>query len=459
MQHKKKNLKRISLKHISLLVLFLSTFTGIGQSKIKIDGVATVVGKNIVLNSEIEAFKQEYILQSGGKAEVNECELLENIMKKKLMAHFAVIDSLMVSSAEVNQNVQQKIAYFSQQLGSIDRVLEFYGFESVKEMNDALYDIEKEALEVGKMRNEITGKIDITPEEVKRYYNSLKEKNSLPEIGSEIEIGQIVINVEPSETEKERVIKRLNELRDQILNGESFKMKAILYSDDPGVSQNSGEYTLTRESQMVKEFKENAFSLKEGEISKPFKTDFGFHILTVEKIRGKERVVRHLLIQPKIDEDTKNKVRDSLENIRLRILKHEITFEEAVKNYSTDKVTRLNKGLLINPLTSDTHFELTRMDPELYARVSNLKPGEFTDGFYEETRDGKKMFKFLKLGSKTEPHTADINRDYVKIKDLALQKKKEEAIEKWIDEKIDDTFIKISDDYKHCNFKHNWLKK
>ena len=460
MQQRTNNLKFINnLKYLFLLLIVNYSLQATAQTKFKLDGVATVVGKNVVLESEIEAFKQELLQQSDGKADVDDCKMLEQIMRRKLLAHFAVIDSLNISQAEINANVQNKIQYFTQQLGSKEKMLEFYGFETMKEMNDEMYNIEKEALQINRMEQKITENIDITPEEVKRYYNSLKEQGNLPEIGAEIELAQIVINVEPSAEEEQKIIDKLKKIRQDVLNGESFKMKAILYSDDPGVSQNSGEYTITRESPFVKEFKEMAFSLDEGEISEPFKSDFGYHILQVEKIRGKERVARHILLQPKISEDVMKKTKDSLNKIRDLILKHEISFEDAVLKYSQDKDTRMNKGMIINPLTSDTHFELTRMDPDLYARISNLKPGEMTEVFYDETRQGKKMFKFILLKNKTEPHTADLAKDYVKIKELALQKKKEETIEKWIEDKIQDTYIKVNDKYKSCNFKNNWLKK
>ena len=460
MQPKTNNLKRIRM--IKKILLF--TLLGLGlqinaQTRIKLDGVATVVGKNIVLNSEIEAFKQELLQQSDGKAVVNDCEMLEQIMHRKLLAHHAVIDSVIASEGEINERVQSKIQYFTQQLGSAEKMLELYGFESIKEMNEELYQVEKEALLVGKMQQEITTDIDITPEEVKRYYKSLEKDNNLPEIGAEIELAQIVLNIKPSDEEKQRIIDKLNDFKKQIENGESFKMKAILYSEDPGVSQNSGLYTITRESPFVKEFKEAAFSLNEGEISEPFKSDFGYHILTVEKIKGKERDARHLLLQTKIGDEVLNKAKDTLNKIRFKILKNEITFEDAVLKYSEEKETLLSKGLIMNPVTSDTHFELTNMDPDLYARVSNLKAGEYSDVFYEETRQGKKMYKFILIKSKTDSHIANLAIDYVKIKDLALQKKKQETIDEWANDKIGDTYIKINEKYKDCNFKNNWTKK
>lgn len=428
------------------------------QEKVKIDGVATVVGKNIVLDSEVEAFKLELLQQSDGKSDITDCEMLEQIMNRKLLAHHAVIDSIVVSEAEISANVQRKVSYFSQQLGSPEKMLEYYGFDTMKDLNEELADVEREAMYINKMQQKLTSEIDITPEEVKRYYKSLEESGNLPEFGADIELAQIVINVSPSPDEEKRILERLDEIREQVLNGESFSMKAILYSDDPGVSQNSGLYTITRQSPFVKEFKETAFSLDEGEISEPFKSDFGYHILIVEKVKGKERDVRHLLLQPEIDQQELDQAKDSLSKIREDILKQKITFEDAVLKYTDDKDTRLNKGYLINPMSSDTHFELTRMDPELYARVSNLKPGEFSEVFYDESQQQQKMYKFLVLKSKTESHIADLSRDYVKIKDLALQKKKAEAIDKWATEKIVDTYIKINDKYGSCKFESNWRK-
>lgn len=428
------------------------------QEKLKIDGVATVVGDNIVLDSEIDAFKQELIQQSGGQIEITDCEMLEQIMNRKLLAHHAVIDSVMVNEGEIQQQVQRKTDYFTQQLGSPEKMLELYGFENMKDLKDELYRVEKEGLLIEKMQQQLTSDIDITPEEVKRYFNSLEAEGNLPEIGAEIELSQIVLNIEPSKEEVQKTIDRLKEIKKEVEEGGNFKMKAILYSDDPGVTQNSGFYSIDRNSPFVKEFKEAAFSMEEGEISQPFKSDFGYHILMVDKIKGKQRDVYHILMQPKADDAVAEQVRDSLSKYRKQILKLEIPFEEAVIRYSQDKDTRLSKGVLMNPVSGDTNFDLTRMDPELYAKVSNLKEGEISEVFVDETRQGLKMYKILLLKSRTESHTADLAQDYVKIMELALQKKKTESIEKWSSEKIMDTYVNINEVYTSCEFKSNWAK-
>lgn len=428
------------------------------QEKIKVDGVDAVIGKNIVLDSEINSFKEELILQSGGEVEISDCEMLEQIMHRKLLAHHAEIDSIFVGEAEIESNVQRKLAYFSQQLGSPEKMLEMYGFDSMKDLKDELYRVEKESMLITKMQQELTMDVDITPEEVKRYYTSLEAEDNLPEIGTEIEISQIVLLAKPTREDVKQSITKLNEIKKEVEEGASFKMKAILYSDDPAVTQNSGLYTIDRNSQFVKEFKEAAFSLEEGEISDPFKSDFGYHILTVEKVKGKQRDVRHILIQPKVDNEIYAKAKDSLSKYREYILRHEITFEEAVLKYSQDKDTRLNQGVIVNSETRDTHFDLTRMPPELYAKVGNLKKGDISEVFFEENREGDKTFKIILLKSKTDAHTADLSQDYVKIKNLAIQKKKTELIEKWANEIIQETYIKISSGYSDCEFESNWAK-
>ena len=441
-----------------MIAILACVFQMEAQEKVKIDGVATVVGDNIVLDSEIDAFKQELIQQSGGQIEITDCEMLEQIMNRKLLAHHAVIDSVAVNEGEIQQQVQRKTDYFTQQLGSTEKMLELYGFDNMKDLKDELYRVEKEGLLIEKMQQQLTSDIDITPEEVKRYFRSLETKGNLPEIGAEIELSQIVLNIEPSKEEIQKTIDRLKEIKKEVEDGGNFKMKAILYSDDPGVTQNSGFYSIERNSPFVKEFKEAAFSMEEGEISQPFKSDFGYHILMVDKIKGKQRDVYHILMQPKADEAVAERVRDSLVKYRKQILKLELPFEEAVIMYSQDKDTRMSKGVLMNPESGDTHFDLTRMDPELYSKVSNLKEGEISEVFLDETRQGLKMYKILLLKSRTEAHTADLAQDYVKIMELALQKKKTESIEKWSDEKIMDTYVNINDVYTSCEFKSNWAK-
>lgn len=448
----------------SILLAFLFILTGMNaQERVKVDGVAVVVGDNIVLDSDLKKFKQELVQRMEGKeVTISNCEILEEIMLQKLIAHHAVIDSVDISEAEINEEVERNISYFTQQLGSMEKVVAMYGFNDEEDLRKELFTIQKEQILIRKESASITESVDVTPEEVRTYFKNLEVDNNLPEFSAEVELAQIVKILKPSEEEVERVIAKLNEIKKEVEEGFSFRLKAIINSDDPAVSTNGpgagGKYTITRQSGFIKEFKEVAFSLDEGQVSEPFESGFGFHIIVVDKIKGQERDVSHILIQPEITNDEKKSVEDELNKLRERILAGEITFEDAARQFSDDKETRMNRGLILNPQTSDTKFDLTRMDPQLYSRISSVKPGEITDAFYEEVRGEDKMFKILKVNEKIETHTADFNLDYEKIQKLALQKKQEEVVEDWAKEKLSDTYIKINKEYSKCDFQKNWNK-
>jgi peptidyl-prolyl cis-trans isomerase SurA len=216
---------------------------------------------------------------------------------------------------------------------------------------------------------------------------------------------------------------------------------------------------MNRKTPFVKEFKEVAFSLAEGEISAPFETDFGYHIIYVEKIKGQEIELRHILLAPKVTEESLQEAKEKINLIRKRIMDKEITFAEAARTLSDEKETKTNGGTLINPKTQDTRFELTKMDPALYAQVSNLRENEVSSAYPEEPQEGKKQYKLITVTNRINEHTADYAKDYTKIKDLALKEKQIKAIAKWFDEKIKDTYIKIVGEYRDCMFTNNWLKK
>ncbi|SHM74082.1 peptidylprolyl isomerase [Polaribacter sp. KT 15] len=454
--------KTIISKYTKILitaVLFAVTSLQLNAQKVKIDGVAVVIGKNIVLDSDIAKFKQEVEFKSEGKIKISDCEMLEELMEQKLLSHHAVIDSITVVDTEVNSKVDRSIQFFAQEYGSIDKAIAAYGFNDLDDLKSELFNVQKENALIEREQQKITEKVDVTPEEVRLYFNGLKEKGDLPEFTAEIELAQIVLNAEPTEEENNKVIAQLNEIRTEILNGASFRMKAIINSKDPGVTQDGGRIQVTKEANLIKEFKEVSFSLEKNEISEPFKTLFGYHIIQVHEIKGNTRVVSHILLQPEIPESRLTETRLKVEEIKNDIKAGKLTFEEAVKKFSDDKDSKNNGGVIINGYTGETKFDLTRMDPAMYARVNDLKKGEFTDVFYDEARGGEKMYKFILMKDRTDTHTADLVDDYVKIQALALKKKKEEVIEKWSNNKIKDTYIKLSSDYKSCTFNKNWKKE
>mgnify|MGYP000223840009 FL=1 len=447
------------LKSISFL-LFISLFVQntIAQ-KVKIDAVGVVVGKNIVLDSDIAKFKLELENSSEGKIKISDCEMLEQLMLQKLLAHHAVVDSIVVSDAEVDSQVERNIQFFSQEYGSIEKVVEAYGFNDIEDLKTELFGIEKENSLIQKEQLQITENIDVTPEEIRIYFNGLKDKGELPEFPAEIQIAQLVLNAEATQEELDRVVNKLLKIKKEIEAGSSFKMKAIINSNDPGVTDNGGRYTIDKNSTFIKEFKETAFSLDVNQVSEPIKSKYGYHIIQLNQIRGETRVASHILIQPEIPQEKLDETKEKLEKIKTDIDSGVITFDEAVKKYSQDKDTKNNGGLIVNPYSGESTFDLTRMDPALYARVNNLQKGEMSDVFYDEERGGKKMYKVMIMKDRTNTHIADMVDDYVKVQSLALQKKKQETIAKWSREKIGDTYIKISNEFQKCTFEKNWTKE
>lgn len=468
MPYEQRNLNFTVKNYLLLLFAFTLSFNISAQGplnndkskRIKIDGVSAVVGDYVILDSDIDKTLVDMKSQGISTEGIERCQLLGKLMEDKLYAHHAVQDSLIVSDSEVYSYVDQSIEYFTEQLGSIEKVLEFYNKPDEFSFREQLFEINKLQKLASLMQSEIVSKIEITPEEVRSFFQSIPE-DELPVFGTEIELAQIVIEPAVSEEETQRVINRLKDFKNDVEEkGLSFASKAILYSQDPGSRSTGGKYTLHRKRpRMVKEFRDAAFGLEEGQISQPFKSDFGWHIVTVDKIRGQQVDVRHILLTPKVNVEQLNQSRTILDSLRKRIVDKEITFSDAAFNFSSEKETRNSGGTLINPVTGDTRFELTKMDPDLYNQVSKLKEGEISVPLLDTDRSGLKKYKIIMITNRFEEHVADYSQDFIRIKELALKDKQLRAIEKWTKERIEDTYVSISKDYKSCEFTNNWSKK
>ncbi|MDA9139432.1 peptidylprolyl isomerase [Flavobacteriaceae bacterium] len=461
---------KLTHKIISLITFVIATSfnlnaqgTSVNESvspnRIKIDGVSAVIGDYVILDSDIDKTIVEMESQGMSTKNITRCELLGKLMEDKLYAHHAIQDSLDISDQEVYDYVDQSIAYFTEQLGSIEKVLEFYKKPNELAFRDELFQINKVQKLSSMMQSKIVEDVEITPEEVRQFFQSIP-KSELPTFGTELEISQIVLMPEVSKEETERLVNQLKSFKADVEEkGLSFASKAILYSQDPGSRSNGGKYTLQRKKpRMVKEFRDIAFSMQEGEVSEPFKTDFGWHILTVDKIRGQEIDIRHILLTPKADTNRLEDAKKVLDTIRKRLLDEEFTFEDAAYQFSSEKETRLNGGAIINPSTGDKRFELTKMDPVLYNQIRDLKEGEISVPLLDEDRSGLKKYKILKITNRFDEHIADYSKDYVKIKELALKEKKLKAIKKWLKNKIVLTYVSINRDYSDCEFKNDWNK-
>lgn len=430
------------------------------KKRLKIDGVSAVVGDYVILESDVDKAYVELESQGVSTAEVSRCNLLGKLMEDKLYAHHAEQDSIEVSNDDINNYVEQTIDYFVSQFGDIEKVLEFYKKKDEQSFRAELFEVNRIQQLSQRMQSKIVEDVEVTPDEVKVFFNSIP-KEDLPIFGSELEVAQIVIKPKVSIEEEKRIVEQLESMRNDVLeNGSSFSSKAILYSQDPGSRSRGGRYTLDRKRpQMVKEFREQAYRLQEGEISQPFKTDFGWHIVTVDKIRGRMLDVRHVLLVPTVSNAALGEAQNTLKLIKKRIEDGEITFADAAKEFSDDQITRANGGVLINPATGDTRFELTKLDPQLYSQILKLEDNEVSIPLLEEDRSGNKTYKIVTVTNRFNEHIADYAQDYVRIKDLALKEKQLKVIEEWMTEKISDTYISVNRDNQSCDFANNWLKK
>jgi peptidyl-prolyl cis-trans isomerase SurA len=385
--------------------------------------------------------------------------MLGKLLEERLYAHQALQDSIVVSDGEINSSMEEKIGIMLEQSrGSMEDLVKFYKKNSEEEFRRYFFDILKMNRLTSEMTNAIVDKVEITPEEVRNFFVDIP-KEELPVISDEVEIAQIVIQPTITKQEKQKVIDKLNEFKSDIAAGSSFYSKAVLYSQDPGSKSNGGYMKVNRKSPLVKEFKEAAFSLDEGQISEPFETEYGFHIVFVEKIRGQDVELRHILIAPKVSEEALKEAKDEITMIRKKIMDGEISFADAARSSSDEKETKANGGTLLNPKSLDTKFDMTKLDAVLYGQVSNLKTGEVSLPFLEDDRAKGKVYKLMIVTNRIPSHAVDYSQDYLKIKEFALRDKQIKEVAKWTNVTIKDTYIKINGEYRSCDFLNNWLKE
>lgn len=452
---------KFNLKNTLIAFVALIGFTNAQaqeSTKKRIDGIVGIVGNYIVLDSDIDNSFIQAKATGYDISNISRCEMLGSLLENKLFSHQAIQDSLIVTSEEINARLDEQIDLMVEQVGSIDNVVKYYNKKSYEEFRNTFYDIMYENQLAASMQNKLISDITITPEEIRQFYNSIP-KDSLPLVGEEVELAEIVIKPEITKEQRQEVIDKLNQIRQEVIDGATFTSKVYMHSEDRGTIKAGGFITMDKKSQLVKEFKDTAFSLKEGEISRPFETEYGYHIILLERISGKNLELRHILMTPKPTTEAFEKAKTELDELRIRILNKEISFADAARQYSHQKDNKQSGGI-VQDRRGDTRFELNRMeDRSLYSLVSNLKVGEISPTTLTTNPLDQSYYRIVQVTNKIPEHFADFSNDYMKIRGVALQSKQHEAIAKWISDTVDDTYIYISDDYQDCTFRSNWLKK
>jgi peptidyl-prolyl cis-trans isomerase SurA len=446
---------------ISIFFVFLIQLNLYSQPESQvIDKVIAVVGESIVLKSELEKSMQQY-LQSGEPVTNNtRCELFEDLLFQKLLLNQSQIDSVEVSENQIQNEIDRRLRYFINQIGSEKKLEEYYQ-KSIAEIKAEFHDIVKEQLLVQTMQGKINANVKVTPAEVKSFYDKIP-KDSLPFISSEIEVAQIVKKPPVSEEEKKAVKEKLESIKKRIKQGEDFGTLAVLYSEDPGSSRKNGDLGFVTRATLVPEFAAVAFKLKEGQVSDIVETEYGFHVIQMVERRGEEARLKHILIAPKISPQDLIKSKEFLDSLYAVFTKTDtISFESIALQYSDDKDSKMNGGKLVNPVSGTTKFSadiLGQYDPSMFFAIEKMKDGEITPPALYIRQDGSKAYRIIKLISRTEPHRANLKDDYQAIQEVAQLQKQEKAMTDWMVKKIAKTYISINDDLKNCSYQVNWDK-
>ncbi len=438
-----------------LLSLFFLTCVYSVQSQIVLDEIIAIVGDDMIKESDISNQILQLKQQKKAVSENEKCELLEELLVHKLLVNQARIDSVEVTDAEINDEINRRIDIFVGEEGSISKLEEFYGKNEL-EIKTEWRPLVRDQFLAQRKQGEIVGDIEVTPNEVKKYYSSLN-KDSLPVIPVQYEFAEIVMEPEASDEEVKYIKDKLEGIRQRAIKGENFSKLVVLYSDDTESAKLGGQLgEYMSRGELVPEFSAVAFRLKEGEISRIVKTDFGYHIIQLVELKGEKAKIKHILLRTRQTPDAMQKTLESANGIYAR-LKDTLDFAVAAKLYSTDKTTKNNGGIYMNPYTGSSKFTSDAIEPGILYTLKSLKPGEISEPFLSYNSTGRKVYKIVKLISVTPEHKANVIDDYDQIKDLAISEKKEKALAAWVQNKIGTMYIKFrSDKYNDCKYKHNW---
>ena len=419
-----------------------------------IDKIVAIVGEKIIMLSDVETQYWQLVMQGEKQTDELRCTILEELMLQKMLLTQAENDSLVVTDDQVQGEIDRRLRYFIQQLGSPEALEKYYN-KSIPEIKDEFQDLIKDQLLVQQMQGKITENVSISPVEVKKYFNGLSP-DSIPYVESELEIGQIVIIPQPSAADKQYINQKISDLRARIVKGESFEALARLYSEDPGSAKNGGELGMFSRGQMYPEFEGAAFSLKNpGDVSEVIETPAGFHVLQLIDRKGDYINVRHILLMVKASPTDLFAGKMKLDTVYSQIVSGALTFTAASDKYNPDGY-RGNGGLILNTYSGSTKFKPAEVDATVFFTIDKLEAGSISKPVLFQTDDGKEGYRILYLKSRSIPHKATLSEDYNLITQYALDAKKRQALDKWIASKKSSTYVKIMDDFKSCIFKYKW---
>lgn len=418
-----------------------------------VDKIIAKVDNYILIQSELERAYQDYLTNGGSPSQETRCQYLAMLIRNKLMLAKAEIDSVVVLDAEVDLNTQNRMDMILAQSGrTADELEALYG-KTLEQVRTELREQIREQMIVSKMEEEMTNGITVTPAEVKRFYNKIP-KDSLPYFSASVQVAQIVKIAEISEEQKNKTRSELIEVRNKILAGEDFATVAKKYSDDPTVISNGGDMGWSARGRMVPEYEAMAFRLKPKEISMPFESDFGMHVMQLNERRGNEYNSRHILIAPKPSQEDINKATRFLDSVRTLIVNDSMTFQMAAKEFSDDVQTKGNGGFF-SDRDGGLNLTVDELDPIVFFKLDSMEIGAVSEPITYRTDDGKDAVRILFYKARIPPHQASLEDDWTKIQAATLNEKKDKVLQKWFQKARADVFINIDPAYDNCGILDN----
>ena len=436
-------------KYLLSLLIFFSVITLElrGQSGVVVDEIIGRVDDYIVLRSELESTYLD-ILSRGERISGNtKCAVLKDLITTKLLVAKAEIDSILVDDSQVDQELNSRMALIINQIGSEEEIERYYN-KTIAEFKRELFDDIKEQLVARKMRQEVLNEIEVSPEEVKEFYDGIP-RDSLPYFSTQVKVSQIVKSPEVGREQKEKVRNELISIRDRILNGESFEILATLYSQDPGSAQNGGNLGFVGRGAFQPEFEAEVFRLKPGEISMPIETQFGYHIIQLIEKRGNLFNSRHILLQPDFSDEDIAKTIQFLDSLKEVAYSDSVTFEELAREYSDDKFTSSFGGYFTDAMGGENVL-VEELDPVIFFTIDTMDVGDISVPFESRTDDGKLAYKLIYYKEKIPPHLGNLESDYQRFRTFSLNKKQNEELNEWFEDAKKEVFIKIDPEYDPC---------
>jgi peptidyl-prolyl cis-trans isomerase SurA len=436
----------LALPHTSQAQLGISRATG----QQILDGIIVKVDNQIILRSDVESIMAQEQSRAQGKPLPPDlrCKILQSLVLNKLMIARAEVDSVTVTDAQVSSELDRRMNYFVQQVGSEKKLEEMYN-KPVRVLKEDLRGQVHDQLVQQKMQEQIAGKVAVTPREVKEYFDKVP-KDSIPYFSTEVEVGQIVIPAQVNDKAKQDAIAQLNNLRGRILAGESFETLAKQYSQDPGSGAQGGYLGFFKKGELVPEYEAASRKLEPGQMSPVVESQFGFHLIQFIERKGDSYSTRHILLKPATGTADASVAATKLTRIRTQILKDSISFAKAAKDFSTDKATSSNGGLLANRQDGGSRMPLDKLDPAIFFIIDTMKVGHITPPLPYRTDDGKDAMRILYLKSNTPPHQANLLDDYQKISQAALAQRKSQALDAWYEKNRGTVYLEVAPEYSQC---------